>query len=96
LAAHHTLVIGPGNHCGHLDLQRGGLALWRSVRRELIAPLEQWYLRRFDRWLQGKGDGLAGLKAFNQGEGGTSPTAAPHTARCGGLRAHRPMRSRGS
>lgn len=59
------VVIAPGKHCYHEEsgttTQRFGELELNNARR----PWQDWYLAWFDRWLRGRGDGLAAMKPYN-------------------------------
>lgn len=57
------VIIAPGNHCQHEESAKadhfGELPVAHAAQ-----PWYDWYLRWFDHWLRGQGDGLAELKAY--------------------------------
>ena len=63
-AAPQKVVIGPGQHCNHEEAgietdHFGELPIANAVR-----PWRELYLRWFDRWLRGRPDTFADLKAY--------------------------------
>lgn len=59
------VVIAPGKHCYH---EESGTTTQRFGELELAnaqRPWQDWYLAWFDRWLRGRGDGLAAMKTYN-------------------------------
>ncbi|MBL8290093.1 MAG: CocE/NonD family hydrolase [Rubrivivax sp.] len=59
-----TVVIGPGNHCQHVQWERldrfGDLPVTGAGH-----PRDEWTLRWFDHWLKGRRDALDGLPAYS-------------------------------
>ncbi len=58
------VVIGPGTHCHHEEV---GDTVSKFGELELInagQPWKDWYLRWFEYWLQGNGNGLSELPAY--------------------------------
>jgi uncharacterized protein len=62
-APRQHLVIAPGNHCDHIDSARQGRFGELEVANAM-QPYQDWYLRWFDFWLRGKGDGLAEMAPY--------------------------------
>jgi putative CocE/NonD family hydrolase len=61
--ANQHVIIAPGNHCEHeliADTGRFGELPVRNAEQ----PYREWYLKWFDYWLLGKGDGLASLPPY--------------------------------
>ncbi|MED5621728.1 CocE/NonD family hydrolase [Ideonella sp. BN130291] len=62
-APEQHVVIAAGNHCKHVDVMEerrfGELEVPHSDR-----PYQDWYLQWFDQKLRGRGQGLAGLPAY--------------------------------
>ncbi|MCW7537522.1 CocE/NonD family hydrolase [Aquabacterium sp. A7-Y] len=57
------VVIGPGNHCGHeADAESGQFGELEIPNAE--QPYREWYLKWFDHWLNGKGQGLIELPPY--------------------------------
>lgn len=58
------VIIAPASHCHHEEVGDGldhfGVLEVRNASR----PWKDWYLRWFDHWLFGRGDGLADLPAY--------------------------------
>lgn len=57
------VVLAPGDHCHHEEM--GGDTAWGDLRvSDAERPYSDWYLRWFDHWLRGQGDGLRDLPAY--------------------------------
>jgi len=61
---HQHVLIAPGNHCEHEQTARSG-RFGDLVVRNAQQPWFDMYLRWFDYWLRGQGDGLATLPAYS-------------------------------
>lgn len=57
------VVIAPGNHCEHQPTAESG-RFGDLVVRNAHQPYTDLYLRWFDHWLRGRGDGLSSLAAY--------------------------------
>lgn len=57
------VIIAPGNHCQHEESARTD-RFGELVTANTVQPWRDWYLKWFDHWLRGRGDGLAELKAY--------------------------------
>lgn len=58
------VVIAPGQHCHH---EESGTAAGRFGELELVnavQPWDTWYLKWFDHWLAGRGNGLADMPPY--------------------------------
>jgi uncharacterized protein len=62
-APRQHVVIAPGNHCDHIDSAEQGRFGELDVANAM-QPYQDWYLRWFDFWLRGHGDGLAGMAPY--------------------------------
>lgn len=57
------VVLAPGDHCQHEQMRDD--VTWGELRvRHAERPYSDWYLRWFDHWLRGRGDGLSDLPAY--------------------------------
>lgn len=62
-AARQHVVLAPGDHCHHEEM--GDRTPWGDLRvSHASRPYSDWYLRWFDYWLRGGGDGLNALPAY--------------------------------
>ncbi len=57
------VIIGPGSHCDHEAVGRTGHFGDLKIANAAL-PYREYFLRWFDHWLRGDGDGLAGLPAY--------------------------------
>lgn len=61
--AQQHVVLAPGDHCRHE--QMGDDSAWGDLRVSHAGrPYSEWYLRWFNHWLRGSGDGLRALPAY--------------------------------
>lgn len=58
------VVIMAGNHCEQGNYSEGPSKFGELLVENAGAPLAEWYVAWFDRWLGGVGDGLERLPAF--------------------------------
>lgn len=57
------VIIAPGDHCQHEAMADD--SAWGDLRvRHAARPYSDWYLRWFDYWLRGRGNGLDALPAY--------------------------------
>ncbi|PIQ36868.1 MAG: hypothetical protein COW59_10155 [Lysobacterales bacterium CG17_big_fil_post_rev_8_21_14_2_50_64_11] len=57
------VILAPGDHCRHEEM--GDDTRWGDLMvRHAERPYSDWYLRWFDYWLRGQGNGLNALPAF--------------------------------
>ncbi len=61
--ARQHVMIAPGNHCEHQQTAESGRFGELTVRNA-YQPYTELYLRWFDRWLRGRGEGLSSLAAY--------------------------------
>jgi len=57
------VVMAPGNHCEHEQIGDSG-RYGDLIVHNAQQPYRDWYLRWFDYWLRGRGDGLASLPGY--------------------------------
>jgi len=62
--APQKVVIAPGNHCEHEEAGTTSNRFGELHIADAARPWKEWYLKWFDRWLRGRGDGLAELSAY--------------------------------
>ena len=63
IARNQHVIIGPGIHCESAETAVSGKFGDLEVQGA-AQPYNDWYLRWFDYWLRGKGNGLADLPAY--------------------------------
>jgi uncharacterized protein len=63
-AGRQKVVIAPGNHCQHEESAESDARFGELELGDAAQPWQDWYLRWFDQWLSGRGDGLAQLSAY--------------------------------
>jgi uncharacterized protein len=63
-AARQKVVIAPGNHCQHEESGERNARFGELELSGTAQPWRDWYLRWFDQWLSGRGDGLPELPAY--------------------------------
>jgi uncharacterized protein len=60
------VVISAGKHCGHEEAGQNAKAKFGVLALENVdRPWREWYLRWFDRWIEGKSDALDDLAEYN-------------------------------
>jgi uncharacterized protein len=57
------VVIAPGKHCDHIDGAEAGRFGDLTIQNA-TQPYDTWYLKWFDYWLRGRGDGLKGMAPY--------------------------------
>jgi hypothetical protein len=64
-SARQKVIVAPGDHCGHAGWGASPMNFGEVIVEHGTRPYWDWYLRWFDYWLRGTGDGLSDLSAYN-------------------------------